>query len=689
MPLITEPLTFNFTYRFAGPLSLTFSARCCMSLLNLIPVMGGSVLALSITLLLTNRLKAYWSLGITALLAVSSSLIAIDTLRHGTLQHTVDLLPLLGPISFRVDALSAVFILIVNFTMLMASIYGIGYMRQYSNKLALSMHFITYNLLHIAMLQVCMVQEMLPFLIMWELMSVSSFLLVIFEYEKPDVLRSGLNYLVQMHIGVVFLIAAFLILQTQTGADTFDSLRGYFATHNNFGLFLLFFVGFGIKAGFVPLHSWLPHAHPAAPSHVSGVMSGVMIKMGIYGILRILGYVQDQQAGIGYFILAISLLTGVYGIVNAIMQRDLKRMLAFHSLENIGIIGIGIGLGMIGLGIHDKALAFMGFAGGILHVFNHSLFKSQLFFGAGSVYTATHTRNIEQLGGLIKKMPWTGAFFLIASLSISGLPPFNGFISEFLIYKGMLGALNAQNITTEVYLLVTIIALVLIGGMAVYAFTKAFGLIFTGVERSGKTAQAVEVNGFMLAPQVIITAVIIAIGLFPVPFLHLVSLPIAGFLPDYQPALASSTGMLQQVGRGGAVFLVLVGAIFGIRTYVVRKNGEEYGPTWGCGYLAGNSRMQYTDASFVDYFAKLASFMVGFSVTYTPIARPDIFPADRPFETHVHDTIERTWLQTPLRWIAWLLDKLTFLQRGQMQAYLLYGIVFIVVMVIITVLNVI
>jgi hydrogenase-4 component B len=520
-------------------------------------------------------------------------------------------------------------------------------------------------------------------------MSVSSFLVVIFEYEKPDVLKAGLNYLVQMHVGVVFLIAAFLLLQTETGSGSFDALRGYFATHGNFLMFFLFFVGFGIKAGFVPLHSWLPHAHPAAPSHVSGVMSGVMIKMGIYGILRVLGYVQAEQAEIGYFILAIALLTGVYGIVNAIMQRDLKRMLAFHSLENIGIIGIGIGLGMIGLGIHDQTLAFMGFAGGILHVFNHSLFKSQLFFGAGSVYTATHTRNIEQLGGLIKKMPWTGVFFLIASLSISGLPPFNGFISEFLIYKGMFGALSAQNITTEVYLLITVIALVLIGGMAVYAFTKAFGLIFTGVERSEKTAHAVEADGFMLAPQFIITAVIITIGLFPAPFLHIVSLPIAQFLPDYQPALANSTGVLEQVGKVGFVFLALTAVIFGIRTIVVKKNGEAYGPTWGCGYLAGNSRMQYTDASFVDYFAKLAHNMIGFTVSYKPIARPDIFPADRPFDTHVHDTIEQNWLHKPLRWLARLLDLLTFLQRGQMQAYLLYGIVFIVVMVVITVLDII
>lgn len=182
-------------------------------------------------------------------------------------------------------------------------------------------------------------------------------------------------------------------------------------------------------------------------------MSGVMIKMGIYGILRVLGYVQFQKAEISYFILGIALLTGVYGIVNAIMQRDLKRMLAFHSLENIGIIGLG--LGMVGLGIGDQSIAYLGFAGGIFHVLNHSLFKSQLFFGAGSVYSATHTRNIERLGGLIIKMPWMGAFFLIVSLSISGLPPFNGFISEFLLYKGMVQSLNTDTISNGVFMIVT------------------------------------------------------------------------------------------------------------------------------------------------------------------------------------------------------------------------------------------
>ncbi len=231
---------------------------------------------------------------------------------------------------------------------------------------------------------------------------------------------------------------------------SFDALRLYFSNHSNLPVFLLFFIGFGIKAGFIPLHTWLPQAHPAAPSHVSGVMSGVMIKMGIYGILRVLMSVQSDLWWIGIIILVVSLISGILGVMMAIVQHDLKRLLAYHSIENIGIIGIGIGLGVIGLATNNAALSLLGFSGGLLHVLNHSLFKSLLFFNAGSVYQAAHSRNIEQLGGLMKRMPYTAIFFLIGSLAICGLPPFNGFISEYLIYLGMFKSLSAANLDQSI-----------------------------------------------------------------------------------------------------------------------------------------------------------------------------------------------------------------------------------------------
>lgn len=260
-------------------------------------------------------------------------------------------------------------------------------------------HFFNFLWLHISMLLVVIVRDGIAFLMIWEIMSLSSFFLVIFETEKKETIKIGINYLIQMHVGIVFLMIAFIVAYVQTNAEfSFDGLSVYFASHNPFWLFILFFVGFGIKAGFIPLHSWLPHAHPAAPSHVSGVMSGVMIKMGIYGIMRVLLNIPDDLFNIGLFVLIVSLATGLIGISLAIVQKDSKKILAYSSIENIGIIGIGIGLGVIGIAQNLPALAVLGFGGGILHILNHSLFKSLLFYSVGSVYKQTHTRNIEQLG---------------------------------------------------------------------------------------------------------------------------------------------------------------------------------------------------------------------------------------------------------------------------------------------------
>jgi formate hydrogenlyase subunit 3/multisubunit Na+/H+ antiporter MnhD subunit len=272
-------------------------------------------------------------------------------------------------------------------------------------------------------------------------MTLSSFLLVLFDAEERVTLKAGINYLIQMHVGWLFLLVGFLVAGQPTGQPGFDSLGGYFANHSNWFVFLLFFIGFGIKAGFIPLHTWLPQAHPAAPSHVSAVMSGVMIKMGIYGLFRVLTHIQEGLLVIGLIILVVSIVSGLLGVIMAISQHDLKRLLAYHSIENIGIIGIGTGLGVIGIATANPILAMLGLAGGLLHVLNHSLFKSLLFFTAGSVYQSTQTRTIERLGGLIRRMPLTGLFFLIGAIAICGLPPFNGFISEYLIYLGMFKSL--------------------------------------------------------------------------------------------------------------------------------------------------------------------------------------------------------------------------------------------------------
>jgi formate hydrogenlyase subunit 3/multisubunit Na+/H+ antiporter MnhD subunit len=279
----------------------------------------------------------------------------------------------------------------------------------------------------------------------------------------------------------------FIYVAFKTGSYSFDAIVEF--THHQStlagtALFLCFFIGFAIKAGFVPFHTWLPYAHPAAPSHVSGIMSGVVIKIGIYGILRMLLLIKTDYTTIGYFIMFISILTGVYGVMLAIIQHDLKRLLAYHSIENIGIIGIGIGIGCIGLGSVNKWMAILGFSGALLHTLNHSLFKSLLFFSAGNVLQAVHTVSIERLGGIIKKMPRTSVLFLVAAIAICGLPPLNGFISEFMIYGGLYNWLYSASFISLIMIIFSLVGLVLIGGFAFMCFTKAFSIVFLGTPRS-------------------------------------------------------------------------------------------------------------------------------------------------------------------------------------------------------------
>ena len=313
-------------------------------------------------------------------------------------------------------------------------------MKAYQNqKKNISLHSIALILLHTALISLCTIQNSLVFLIVWEVMAISAFLTIIFEHDKMATIKAGINYLIQSHISIVFLMFWFIWVAFKTGSYDFDALTAY--TTQNQGatgifLFLIFFVAFAIKAGFVPFHTWLPYAHPAAPAHISGIMSGVIIKIGIFGILRMITIIKTDYYTIGLVILTFSVISGLYGVMLAIVQHNLKKLLAYHSIENIGIIGMGIGIGWIGLGKGNYLLASLGFAGGLLHTLNHALFKSLLFFTAGNVYKATHTLHIDHLGGLIKKMPQTAILFLIAAIAISGIPPFNGFISEFIIYSG-------------------------------------------------------------------------------------------------------------------------------------------------------------------------------------------------------------------------------------------------------------
>ncbi|MCF0178037.1 MAG: hypothetical protein HUJ90_05375, partial [Bacteroidales bacterium] len=333
------------------------------------------------------------------------------------------------------DPLSWWFIAIITLIFAAGALYGRDYLKAYSeHKRELCLHYFWYLLTFVSMIALTLAAQAVAFLIVWELMALGSFFLIIFESWNKDVIAAGINFFIQSHISVILLSVGFLIMHSKTGSFLFADWSSY---HGNVALpFALVCCGFAIKAGFVPFHTWLPVAHPAAPAHISGVMSGVIIKIGIYGLLRSISIFNVNMIVAGSIILAVSVISGLYGVMMAIVQHNLKRLLAYHSIENIGIIGMGIGIGTLAMGAGYPALAALGFGGALLHTLNHALFKSTLFFTAGNIYQAAHTLNVEKMGGLLKKLPVTGLIFLVSAVAICGLPPMNGFVSEMMIYLG-------------------------------------------------------------------------------------------------------------------------------------------------------------------------------------------------------------------------------------------------------------
>ncbi|HAN17387.1 MAG: hypothetical protein A2X13_00890 [Bacteroidetes bacterium GWC2_33_15] len=644
-------------------------------------------LSLAIIPFLNSKMKGILTLASVISVSILSSIPAIKALTGESTELLLSGTIVTSTIPVRIDALSAWFILTINFTFITGIIYGISYMQAYKKQKAnLSLHWISYILAHTALVAICSVQNSLVFLIAWEIMALSAFLLVIFESYSAKTLKAGINYLIQSHISILLLTLGFIWIFYKTGSFDFNAIRDFANSTTAFGglvLMICFFMGFAIKAGFVPFHTWLPLAHPAAPAHISGIMSGVIIKIGIYGILRMLFLIRTDYLAIGYFILFISIVSGVYGVMLAILQHNLKRLLAYHSIENIGIIGIGIGLGCIGLGTENNLLSILGFSGALLHTLNHSLFKSLLFYSAGNIYQSVHTVNIEQLGGVGKNMKQTAFLFLIASLAICGLPPFNGFVSEFIIYSGIFNGIHDATFLNLMFLIFSIFGLVLIGGLAILCFTKAFGTIFLGSPRHSFHQKPKESNFAKRIPMYLIVVLIITIGIFPTAFLKALSLPVSQLsgisTADSIPLETSVSKTISQIGYVSLLFIVIAGVIFFIRKKFTVSNLYKTSSTWGCGYTGQVSKMQYTASSFVRNYRKLAE-----PVLYVHKFKKEvngIFPGKAWHETHPKDKIEELFISSPIRQFKHFLNFFGKLQSGNPQMYILYGTVFITLLI--------
>ncbi len=581
-----------------------------------------------------------------------------------------------GTFALRVDGLSAFFLFPILIVPALGSVYGLAYFPQArlgSKAVRLQIFF---GAATGSMALLVVAANAILFLVAWEIMALCGFFLVLTEHQEREAQRAAFVFLAAAHAGCLALFAMFVLLGRMAGSLDFSAMAGLSAAGGAAtAVAALALCGFGLKAGLLPLHFWLPGAHAAAPSHVSAIMSGVLLKTGIYGLLRVAGFFAAVPASWGTTLLLLGGVSAVLGVAFALTQHDVKRLLAYHSVENIGIIAMGIGLALLGRARGDAALVFLGFAAAVLHVVNHATFKALLFLGAGAVIHATGTRDLDHLGGLSRAMPRTAALFLVGAAAICGLPPLNGFASEWLVYLASLRTVFDVGPTPHPHFAVMAApALALVGGLAAACFVKVYGIAFLGQPRSHYAQGAHEAPTPMLAPMAVLAAVCAVIGLFPaalLPGLARAAAQWSGLSPETLSASASSAGA--SAVRVSAVAAVLAALALGaglLRRRLLRGPQPET-ETWGCGYSRPTARMQYTGSS-------LAGMLTGsFRWAFFPRARilppRGVFPRRAMYRESVPDTALERGIVPALSWIAQLAGRARSRVMGavQFQALLL------------------
>lgn len=591
--------------------------------------------------------------------------------------------------ALRLDPLAAFFVLTISLVALPASIYAFGYMEEFSGRISVGVLGALLNGFLLSMTLVVLADNGFFFLILWEIMSLLSYLLVVTEHEKPGVREAGLFYLIMTHVGTAFIMLTFLIFAREAASFSFEAFRHPARAIPDGVRSMAFFaalIGFGAKAGIVPLHVWLPYAHPAAPSHISGVMSGVMIKTAIYGLIRVYF---DFMGGEfpwwwGVTILIAGTVSALLGVMYALMEHDLKGLLAFHSVENIGIILLGIGAGMIFHTYGLQELAALGLLAGLYHTINHATFKALLFFGAGALQFSTHTRNIEEYGGLLRRMPWTGACFLIGAVSIAALPPTNGFVSEWLVFQSLFLSVQLPPLLLKLMLPIAAAMLALTGALALACFAKAFGLSFLAQPRSPQARRAKEVPWSMRAGMGFLAGACVVLGLAPmlvIPLLNRVTALLTGVSISAQ-VLALDGWVVAPVtvefsSISTPVLAVLLVGAGGVGVLIARLCGKglraRYYKTWGCG-LNLTPRMEYSAMGFAQPIKQV------FETIYQPAVKLErefleqskYFIKHQRFESHIHPMFETYLYEPVVRRLLALADRLRVIQAGSLHVYLSY-----------------
>ncbi len=543
----------------------------------------------------------------------------------------------LDVVDTHADALSAFFLVWSLPLTLLGTIYAAGYLKlSIAHGRHGAQHFALLNVVSLSFLIIYTAQNALVFLLGWELAAIAAWLLVIWEYRNQKVRFAGFNYLVSTHVGLFALVAALMFLHGQTGSMDLRSFSAFLAVPSSGRniVFCLLALSFALKSAFFPVHSWLPRAHAAAPAHVSALMSGVIHKAGLYAFLRFTLLLGVPEEWMGWAVLAFGTASAVFGAVYAASQHDLKRLIGYSSTENVGIAAMGFGLAYLGMAWHTPALVAIGIAGGALHLVNHAATKCLLFYTAGAVHTATHCVDLRRLGGLLRSLPATGALMLGGVLAISGLPPLNGFVSEFVLYAGLFGG-GGHSALANVALVATGALLAFVAAVGTFAMLRAFGLAFLGSPRDPSLHVGPEVGGTMLLPMTLHGVAIGALGLMPVAVLGSMGPLLALF--GAAGSLGVVTSAVAPVQLGSRVLVVLLATLCAGGWFFGRNARRHV--TWGCGYPSGTSRMQYTGSSFSEQLIRMLATLLP-QHSRIKLSRR-IFPrGPGHVELHVPDAVE-------------------------------------------------
>jgi hydrogenase-4 component B len=585
-------------------------------------------------------------------------------------------------LAYSVTPLSAWFLMVLGMVAIPVAFYSIGYFAHAIPVSRTAAVGALFNVLLGAVEVVFVAGDVIAFLCAWELMTLATALLVATDHEDGASRRAAYLYLVMSHVGTGCLIAGFFTLASLSGSVAFPMLLAGDVASGPMrdALFVLFTIGFGVKAGVIPLHVWLPEAHPAAPSSVSALMSAVLITAGVYGLFRVCAFgLGTPHVNWGLAFMAVGTLSAILGVLYALTQNDLKRLLAYSTIENAGIMLLGLGAGMTALAYDRGELAAVVVAASLYHVLNHAVFKGLLFLGAGSVVAATGVRQIESFGGLLRRMPWTGFFFLIGAMAISGLPPLNGFASEWLTFQALLLGFTAIPGLTRLNFPLAGALLALTTALAAACFVKAFGISFLALPRTRAAEEAHESPPMMLVPQAFLAALCLALGLFP----GVVLLALSGVLrslPGLQPRADMVRGALELATGAGefdhvapAIFALALAAGAGIAFAVARaKKVIRRAPTWGCGGEL-TARSEYTATAFSK------PLMMVFRAIYRPTREVEAlaevspyFPREVRYRAEIEPTFERYVYEPLVRTVLAIAHGMKALQAGSLHAYLAY-----------------